>query len=129
MVRPAVDAGGHVKPRKEVLKKWPEVISHQIEPASLNVMSPSNTVMPLAMLRDNPTYSAFAYAPFHRLLRERQVSTLLVSGGETGVCVLPTILATVNLGYPATVPLDAISSSCNRGQGAGLARLKAVPDS
>lgn len=47
---------------------------------------------------DKTVYSAFGNPQLHQHLRERQIDTLIVSGSETDVCVLSSILAAVDYG-------------------------------
>ena len=44
-------------------------------------------------------------------LRDRQSDTLVVSGGETDMCVLATILGAVDLGFRTVLVRDAVCSS------------------
>ena len=44
-------------------------------------------------------------------LSEHQVNTLIVSGGETDVCVLSTVLSAIDLGYRIILVEDALCSS------------------
>jgi nicotinamidase-related amidase len=67
---------------------------------------------------DKPAYSAFtapALAPF---LRDRHVTTLIVTGSETDVCVLASVLDAVDLGFRVLVVEDAICSSSDQGHDA-----------
>ncbi|WP_422109844.1 isochorismatase family protein [Bradyrhizobium elkanii] len=47
---------------------------------------------------DPQAYCAFASGRLQTFLDEHQVDTLIVSDGETDVCVLPTVLAAVDIG-------------------------------
>jgi hypothetical protein len=49
--------------------------------------------------------------PLQNLLAERHCSTLIVSGAETDVCVLATVINAVDLGYRVVIASDAICSS------------------
>ena len=46
----------------------------------------------------------------HRRLQERGVDTLVISGAETDVCVLCTVLGAVDLGYRIVIAADAVCS-------------------
>jgi nicotinamidase-related amidase len=50
-------------------------------------------------------------APFVAALTQKHVNTLVVSGGETDVCVLATVLAAVDRGYRVILAQDALCSS------------------
>ena len=44
-------------------------------------------------------------------LHPHHVDTLLISGGETDVCVLATVLAAIDFGYRVIIVEDALCSS------------------
>jgi nicotinamidase-related amidase len=67
---------------------------------------------------DKFVYSAFADGRLHACLAERSVGTLLVTGAETDVCVLATVLAAVDHGYRVILVTDAICSSSDEGHDA-----------
>ena len=48
-------------------------------------------------------------------LRQRQADALIVSGSETDVCVLATVLDAVDIGYRVIVVRDAMCSSSDEG--------------
>jgi nicotinamidase-related amidase len=64
--------------------------------------------------RQNPLLG-FAEAGLLAHLPERQADTLIISGAETDVCVLGTVLAAVDLGYRVIVARDAVCSSSDEG--------------
>jgi nicotinamidase-related amidase len=44
-------------------------------------------------------------------LRRKGIGTLIVTGGETDVCVLSTVMAAVDLGFRVVLPSDALCSA------------------
>jgi len=60
---------------------------------------------------DKPTYSAFHNPAFALALKERKADTLVMSGVETDVCVLATLMDAVDRGYFVVMPEDALTSS------------------
>ena len=48
---------------------------------------------------------------FLDLLRERRVDALVITGAETDVCVLATVIGAVDLGFRVVLATDAICSS------------------
>jgi nicotinamidase-related amidase len=64
---------------------------------------------------DKPVYSAFAGHKLHRHLQDRGTDTLLVTGSETDVCVLATVIGAVDHGYRVIVVTDAACSSSDEG--------------
>jgi len=62
------------------------------------------------------------------------IKTLIVSGGETDVCVLATVMATVVFGFRVILPVDALCSARNgthdtliKPYSTGPERLSAAP--
>lgn len=64
---------------------------------------------------DKPTYSAFHNPEFTAELKRRQADTLIISGVETDVCVLATLMEAVDRGYFVVLPEDALTSSDREG--------------
>lgn len=60
---------------------------------------------------DKPTYSSFHNPALPAELKRRQADTLVLSGIETDVCVLATLMEAVDRGYFVVLPTDAITSS------------------
>jgi nicotinamidase-related amidase len=53
--------------------------------------------------------------PLHAHLRRRGADGLIVTGSETDVCVLATLLGAVDLGYRVILVRDAVCSSSDEG--------------
>jgi nicotinamidase-related amidase len=77
----------------------------------LELMPPLSSLCPPAAVIDKTRYSAFAEPQLLAHLRDRQADALIVSGSETDVCVLATVLDAVDLGYRVIVVRDAVCSS------------------
>jgi nicotinamidase-related amidase len=73
---------------------------------------------PPALVVDKPAYSAFFGSRLGHLLVERHVGTVVVSGAETDVCVLSTVLGAVDLGFRVVIVQDALCSSSDTGHDA-----------
>ena len=66
--------------------------------------------VPPAMVVDKWHYSPFAEPRLYDHLKEGGIDTLILSGAETDVCVLATVLSAVDLGYRVIVASDALCS-------------------
>ena len=73
---------------------------------------------PPALVVDKPAYSAFFGSRLGHLLVERHVGTVVISGAETDVCVLSTVLGAVDLGFRVVIVQDALCSSSDTGHDA-----------
>jgi nicotinamidase-related amidase len=78
---------------------------------------------------DKATYSLFECEAGIRALEATGADTLLVSGGETDVCVLATLLGAVDRGYRVVLVTDAVASFSAAGHQAVLdAVLPRLPE-
>ncbi|HEY1386375.1 MAG TPA: isochorismatase family cysteine hydrolase [Dongiaceae bacterium] len=99
---------------RRFFEKWRSVTQEFIDPALLELLPPLASFVPPAVMVDKGRYSAFVDSNLQSLLHERSVTTLVVSGAETDVCVLSTVLSAVDLGYRVIVAADAICSSVDK---------------
>ena len=67
---------------------------------------------------DKPAYSAFTASTLVSLLSDRGIGTLVITGSETDVCVLATVLHAVDLGFRVVIVEDALCSSFDAGHDA-----------
>jgi len=67
---------------------------------------------------DKPAYSAFTGSALASFLSEKGINTLVITGSETDVCVLATVLNAVDLGFRVVIVEDALCSSFDAGHDA-----------
>ena len=101
-------------------RRWREVTRQEIDPALLELVDPLAKLVPPAEIIDKPVYSPFLGATFARYLNEREADALVVTGAETDVCVLATVLGAIDRGYRVVVVADALCSSSDAGHDALL---------
>lgn len=92
-------------------ERWAEMTLEKLDPGLLDLVPELGRFTPPAAVVDKTEYSSFRAPELEPLLRARGVENLIVTGVETDVCVLATILAAVDAGYHVIVPTDAICSS------------------
>ncbi len=92
-------------------RRWTRVTTSRMDPAMLHVMSEFRSFIPPARVIDKTTYSAFESDTFVRLLDAMACRTLVVTGVETDVCVLATVMTGVDQGYRVIIAEDAVTSS------------------
>src|SRR5215471_10980087 len=78
-------------------------------------MPPLASLCPPSTVIDKTRYSALAAPRLLAHLREREADAVIVSGSETDVCVLATVLDAVDIGYRVIVVRDAVCSSSDEG--------------
>jgi nicotinamidase-related amidase len=69
---------------------------------------------------NHAVYSPWMAPALQILLQRRGADTLIVTGGETDVCVLATVLGAIDRGYRVVVASDAICSSADETHDASL---------
>lgn len=100
--------------------KWPQVTRSLVDRSLLRLVPELETFVPPAHVIDKPAYSAFTASALQPYLTEKSVDTLLITGSETDVCVLSTVLSAVDLGYRTIVVKDGLCSSSDTAHDASL---------
>jgi nicotinamidase-related amidase len=98
--------------------KWQQATRGSLPPHALDLVPELARYAPPAIVVDKPAYSAFFGSRLGHLLVERHVRTVIVSGAETDVCVLSTVLSAVDLGFRVIIVRDALCSSSDAGHDA-----------
>jgi nicotinamidase-related amidase len=101
--------------------KWEAITRQTLDLSLLELMPVLQRYVPPARILDKPVYSAFASGALHVELTRSGIDTLIVTGAETDVCVLSTILSAVDLGYRIIVVRDGLCSSADESHDALLA--------
>jgi len=92
-------------------EKWSNVTRAALAANDLELVPALRRFVPPAEIFDKSTYSCFADGRLHQRLQERGCDTIVVTGAETDVCVLATVLSAVDIGYRVVVVKDALCSS------------------
>lgn len=96
-------------------ERWRDTTRERLDPGLLELLPPLARLVPPAQVFDKPVYSAFAGYKLHQHLQERAADALIVTGSETDVCVLATVLGAVDHGYRVILVTDAVCSSSDEG--------------
>jgi nicotinamidase-related amidase len=105
---------------KAYYEKWECVTREKIASQLLDLVPSLMPFVPPASIIDRQTYNAFGNGRLHGFLENHRVDTLVLSGGETDVCVLASVLAAVDLGYRVILAEDALCSSSDESHDAML---------
>jgi nicotinamidase-related amidase len=98
--------------------KWQCATRADLPPAQLDLIPELARFAPPAKVIDKPAYSAFTESDLLSFLASKHVHTLVITGSETDVCVLATVLAAVDLGFRVVIVEDALCSSSDDGHDA-----------
>jgi nicotinamidase-related amidase len=98
--------------------KWRRATRAELPAAQLDLIADLARFAPPATIIDKPAYSAFAESNLQHWLSSKRVDTLVITGSETDVCVLSTVLDAVDLGYRVVIVEDALCSSSDDGHDA-----------
>jgi nicotinamidase-related amidase len=109
------EAPGQWRPYFE---RWKLATRQSLGASQLDLVPELARYAPPATIVDKSTYSAFFRSPLVNQLLEKQVRTVIVSGAETDVCVLSTVLDAVNIGFRVLIVEDALCSSSDAGHDA-----------
>jgi nicotinamidase-related amidase len=99
---------------QDYFKRWRAMTRHNLDERLLELAPPLHALVPPAHLCDKAVYSAFGNARLAPWLRSKRIDTLIVSGGETDVCVLATVMSALDLGYRIVLATDALCSVSDR---------------
>src|SRR5882762_2372166 len=99
-------------------QRWKIATRQALAAAQLELVPELARFVPPATVIDKPAYSAFFRSPLANFLMAKQVRTVVVSGAETDVCVLSTVLDAVDIGFRVVIVEDALCSSSDVGHDA-----------
>ncbi|MCA1385876.1 MULTISPECIES: cysteine hydrolase [unclassified Bradyrhizobium] len=99
-------------------RRWRQATRRHLPSSALELVPALARFVPPAAMIDKSAYSAFSNPGLARLLVEKNVGTVVISGAETDVCVLSTVLSAVDLGFRIVLVEDALCSSSDVGHDA-----------
>lgn len=83
----------------------------RLAPGMTDLLSELARFVPPAQIVDKDVYSPWLDAKLTIALQSLGAPALVISGGETDVCVLATVMGTVDRGYRVVIAADALCSS------------------
>lgn len=92
-------------------QRWADVTLENIGVDAVRLVPTLERFVPPAQVVDKRVYSPWSEGNLDRLLAGSRVDTVVVSGGETDVCVLGTVLGAVDRGLRVILATDALCSS------------------
>lgn len=105
---------------KRYWRKWKSLTLEHIDPAALRLVPSLARLTSPARIIDKRVYSPWTEGHLDRLLADGEVETLVVTGGETDVCVLATVLGAIDRGFRTVIAADAICGSADETHDAAM---------
>ena len=96
-------------------QRWKAATREHLQPGQLELVAELARFVPPAHVVDKPAYSAFYLSGLGAFLQDKGVRCLVVTGAETDVCVLSTVLDAVDRGFRVVIVEDALCSSSDTG--------------
>ncbi|WIY54512.1 cysteine hydrolase [Devosia sp. YIM 151766] len=94
-------------------ERWPGMVRRNLAPGLLDLVPSLARFVPPAHLFDKAIYSPWLSGALHNALRARGITSVVISGGETDICVLATVMGAIDLGYHVVLPIDALFGSAD----------------
>ena len=92
-------------------ERWPQMTRQRMNPDLIALLPAFRDLVPPAEVLEKQHYSPFTEPGAQESLQQRRVDTLVITGAETDVCVLSTVLGAVDRGYRVIVAADAVCSA------------------
>ncbi|WP_091917966.1 cysteine hydrolase [Mesorhizobium sp. YR577] len=95
-------------------RRWADVTLAKIDAELVELMPSLARFVPPARVLDKHVYSPWTEGHLDGILNGSGINTLVITGGETDVCVLATVLGAVDRGFRVVLVMDAICSSADQ---------------
>ena len=110
---PAQKPGQGVGMWRHYYERWASMTIERIGPDMGELVPALAAFVPPARVFDKHVYSPWTGSELHQQLRNAGIDTLVITGGETDVCVLSTVLGAVDWGFRVILVQDALCSSAD----------------
>ena len=110
---PARKAGEGVGMWRHYYERWESMTISRLGTEMIDLVPALAKFVPPARRFDKFVYSPWIGSNLHHQLHERGADTLIVTGGESDVCVLSTVLGAIDWGFRVILITDALCSSAD----------------
>ena len=93
-------------------QRWETMTRRQLAPGLIDLVPELDQFVPPARIEDKPVMSAW-HGTLHARLQADGINTIIVTGAETEVCVLATVMGAIDLGYRVIIVIDAVCSGAD----------------
>jgi nicotinamidase-related amidase len=104
----------HISTLPHYYERWASMTIDQIGPDMVGLVPDLAAFVPPARVFDKYVYSPWTGSDLHQQLRGAGIDTVIVTGGETDVCVLSTmLLGAIDWGFRVILIQNALCSSAD----------------
>jgi nicotinamidase-related amidase len=89
---------------------WRHMTGDRIDPRLIQLVPPLAALAPPALVIDKMHYSPFKEPAFLKAIARLGTDALVITGGETDVCVLAAVMDAIDAGYRVILAEDALCS-------------------
>lgn len=108
---------------KAYYEKWWMMTREHLSGELVDLLPQFRALVPPARVFDKSTYSPWLSGLLHQRLSNDGIETIVLTGGETDVCVLATALGAIDRGYRVILLKDAVCSGLDDTHDASLELL------
>jgi len=101
-------------------RKWESLTLSRVDPELIELVPSLARFTPPAVLLDKWVYSPWTEGRLDAVLASGNVDTLIITGGETDVCVLATVLGSIDRGLRTVIAADAVCGSADETHDAAM---------
>jgi nicotinamidase-related amidase len=94
-------------------ERWPSMTIEALGADLVDIVPALGRFAPPARIFDKHVYSPWIGTDLHLQLQYAKIDTLIITGGETDVCVLSTVLGAIDWGFRVILVKDALCSSAD----------------
>jgi nicotinamidase-related amidase len=110
---PARKPGQGVGMWRHYYERWGSMTIDELGPEMIGLVPDLAKFVPPARTFDKHVYSPWTGSDLHQQLRSADIDTVIITGGETDVCVLSTMLGAIDWGFRVILVTDALCSSAD----------------
>lgn len=110
---PPASADGATGAWQTYYHKWASMTRDRLAPELLDLVPSLARHVPPARVLDKAVYSPWFSPVLVATLREARIDTVIVTGGETDVCVATTVMGAIDHGFRVVLPTDAVFGSAD----------------
>jgi nicotinamidase-related amidase len=108
---PALEPGQDTGMWRSYYTRWANMTVAELGTEMIDLVPELGRFGPPAKTFDKHVYSPWIGTDLHQQLRDKSITTLVISGGETDVCVQATVMGAIDWGFRTVLVTDAVCSS------------------